>query len=148
MNFEALAIAAIAFAIVGWLTRKSAIPKASTPPQPSNTELLNQSIDKVIEVLRLHNDTDWAERVASVKTKINTLATRAEGLEELSTFFGGMSSLNDADFPGVDFGSLLDDLFRNMNLINATPADRELWKQLEDQHKGELPPRLKHAFRE
>jgi len=42
---------------------------------------------------------------------------------------------------------LRDAVFRDMKLYYGTCSDRAEWAALEEKHTGELPPRIKHAFR-
>ncbi len=63
---------------------------------------------------------------------------------------GGMGSLNDLTFDedvvDEEGGQLLDAVFRDMKLYHGKPEHRAQWRKLEEEHKDEPPPRIKHAF--
>ncbi len=63
-----------------------------------------------------------------------------------------MGTLNDlvlgeTDAEHEEGDRLRDAVFRDMKLYFGNPSDRLEWAALEEKHKGELPPRIKHAFR-
>jgi len=118
---------------------------------PSNKDELARSLDALIDFLSKQEQFRWAETLREIQTYLQNPATEVEGLSRLSGLFGGMGSLNDLVFDGAgvdEVGAhLLDAVFRDMKLYHGTPEHRAQWKKLEEEHKDEPPPRIKHAFR-
>jgi hypothetical protein len=117
----------------------------------NNKDELVRSLDALIDFLSKHEEFKWVGILGGIRTDLQNQAAQADALSRLGAVFGGMGSVNDLIFNGAgadqEGGRLLDAVFRDMSLYYGTPEDRIQWKKLEDEHKGELPPRIKHAFR-
>lgn len=124
--------------------------EAERKAAPSNKEELSRSLGALIDFLSKQEQFRWAELLRNVKADLQT-PNETQALSRLSEFFGGMGSLNDLVFkgPGADSEAsrLMDAVFRDMKIYHGGPEHRAQWAKLEEEHKGELPPRLKHAFR-
>ena len=120
--------------------------------QNGNKEELRRSLDALIDFLCKHEDYRWVTFMLAIGAELEHPATEAAALSRLSDAFGGMGSLNDPVFGETDAeheegDRLRDAVFRDMKLYHGTRSDRAEWAALEEKHKGELPPRIKHAFR-
>lgn len=117
----------------------------------SNKDELPRSLDALIDFLSKREQFSWVGILQGIRTDLQSPATEAEGLSRLSDLFGGMGSLNDLTFDEAavdnEGGQLLDSVFRDMKLYHGKPEDRAQWRKLEEEHKNEPPPRIKHAFR-
>jgi hypothetical protein len=116
-----------------------------------NKDDLIRSLSALIDFLYKHKESQWMEVLFGIRSDLQHKALEEEALERLSNVFGGMGSLNDLVFEGPEADQescrLLDAVFRDMKLYHGTAADRIQWRKLEDAHKEEPPPRIKHAFR-
>jgi hypothetical protein len=119
------------------------------PAAPSNKEELSRSLDALIDFLSKHEQFRWAEHLRSVRADLQT-PKETQALSRLSEFFGGMGSLNDLVFEGAgadsEAGRLMDAVFRDMKIYHGGTEHRVQWAKLAAEHKGDLPPRIKHAF--
>jgi hypothetical protein len=127
-------------------------PARRKKTQTSNKDELRRSLDALIDFLCKHEDFKWGTVMRAIRAELENPATEAAALSRLSNAFGGMGSLNDPVFGETDAehkeGDLLRDaVFRDMKLYYGTHNDRAEWSALEEKHRGELPPRIKHAFR-
>ena len=117
----------------------------------SNKDELARSLDALIDFLSKQEQFRWAGILRNIRTDFQNQSTEKNALSQLSDVFGGMGSLNDVVFDGKEAGQegdrLLDDVFRDMKLFYGRPEGRVEWRKLEEQHKDEPPPRIKHAFR-
>jgi hypothetical protein len=118
----------------------------------SNKDELRRSLDALIDLLCKHEEFRWVAVLRAIRTKLDDPAAEEAALARLSNMFGGMGSLNDPVFGQTDAeheegDRLRDAVFRDMKLYYGAPSDRAEWAALEEKHKGELPPRIKHAFR-
>jgi hypothetical protein len=142
-------------ALVAW--RRQKVQELFDPArwkktQASNKEELRRSLDALIEFLCKHEEFRWVAIMRAIRAELGNSATEPGALSRLSDAFGGMGSLNDPVFGETDAeheegDQLRDAVFRDMKLYYGTPRDRAEWAALEEKHKGELPPRIKHAFR-
>ncbi len=126
--------------------------KGRNKPQLSNKEELRQSLDALINFLCKHEYFQWVASLGVIRAELENPATEAAALSRLSDAFGGMGSLNDPQFGDTEAehqegDRLLDAVFRDMKLYYGSASDRAEWAALEKKHQGELPPRIKHAFR-
>ena len=126
-------------------------PAGRKSAQTTNKDELRRSLDALTEFLSKRDQFKWAGVLRSIRNELQNTATEPKALSRLGDLFGGMGSLNDLAFrePKADQESarLLDAVFRDMKLYNGTAEDRAEWRQLEEEHKNEPPPRIKHAFR-
>jgi hypothetical protein len=117
----------------------------------SNKDELTKSLDALIDFLSKHEEFRWVGILRGIHADLQKQSTEAGALSELSDIFGGMDSLNDLVFDGAEAnqecGRLLDAVFRDMKLYHGKLEHRAEWRKLEEEHKDELPPRIKHAFR-
>lgn len=116
----------------------------------TNQQHLIESIDALAKFLSRQGERIWAERLTEIRAGLATPQSEAKALFHLGEFFGGMGSLNDLVMDDAEkdteCGLLLDAVFRDFKLFYATPGDRLAWKQLEQENKEGLPPRIRHAF--
>ena len=125
---------------------------------------LQAALNAVIDFLSSAGpiEAHWAAKLRSILARIRDPATRAQGLQELESCFGGMGSLNDLAFCGekqvipgglaareanARLNVLLDRLFRELRLYGASWTVRVFWHWLEWRHRSDLPPRIKKSFR-
>ncbi len=127
-------------------------PARSQNTLRSNKDELRRSLDALIDFLCKHEEFRWVTDMRAIRTELENAATEAAALSRLSESFGGMGSLNDPVFGETEADHqegdrLRDAVFQDMKLYYRTASDRAEWAALEEKHKGELPPRIKHAFR-
>jgi len=120
--------------------------------QVGNKEELRRSLGALIDFLCRHEELRWVAIMRPIRAELENPATESVALSRLSDAFGGMGSLNDLVFGETDAeheegDRLRDAVFRDMKLYYGTRGDRAEWAALEEKHKGELPPRIKHSFR-
>jgi len=145
-------ILALIVAFGAWRrTQAGDVLKSAPPDGIDNRTQLGRSLAELSEFLARHDQPDWAARVREIRSNLLFPATEEAALSRLSGVFGGMGSLNDVAYADAaqqqKIDELLDTVFRDMKLYHGGPADRRQWAELEHQHKGELPPRIKHSFR-
>lgn len=125
-------------------------------------KLLIESIDNVTSFLRSANSNYWTSKLEEIRGRLLKQDQRIDALNDLDKLFGGMGTLNDLVFceandnlpNGEDeanfnnkFSELLDNLFKEMKLVNSGYLMRFYWHYLEFKHRDDLPPRIKKAFR-
>ena len=144
-------------ALVAFLTwRRGGVQRLVDSPRGTREESSNQdelvrSLDALIDFLSRQEQFKWVGILRGIRTDLQSQPTETEALSRLSDTFGGMGSLNDLVFDGPganqESGRLMDGVFRDMKLYHGTPGQRAEWLELEEEHKDEPPPRIKHALR-
>jgi hypothetical protein len=149
MSIWPILILGVLSAYFAWHREKLFGPSRRKNKELSNKSELLRSLDALIDFLSKQEEFKWGGILRGIQTDLQSQSTEAQALSRLSDTFGGMGSLNDLVFDEADDegGRLLDDVFRDMKLYYGTPEHHAEWKKLEEEHKGELPPRIKHAFR-
>jgi uncharacterized protein DUF6966 len=119
------------------------------------------ALGEVRAFLRNASMAAWDEYLQSLELRIADAAARTGALQELEQSFGGMGSLNDVFIcaenghvpPGQspeaaneEIDRLLDAVFRELKLVEASAATRLVWRWYERRHRGEPVPRIKNAF--
>ena len=120
---------------------------------------LQGSLGKLIEFCRRSSMSHWVEKLVPIQAALGSLPARKEAVVVLLKYFGGMGSLNDLyiceenknvpagmtpEKANQEFEQVLNDVFRDASLIDATPQQIAKWKAAEN--SGELPPRIGKAF--
>jgi hypothetical protein len=151
MNLLPMLVIGLVLGILSFATRRrSFLHTSKAQPTINNKEQLHRSLDALIAFLNKHDEPRWATHLENVKAELQ-FATERAALTRLSDMFGGMGSLNDVTFGTQELDDEADRLrgavFRDRKLYFGNAADRTEWIKLEEQHKGELAPRIKHAFR-
>lgn len=152
MNPWLILILAVILAFGAWRRSQAMdVLKPLPPDEVDNRTQLRRSLGELIDFLARHGQPDWAARLREVHGDLLVPTTEPAALQRLGDFFGGMGSLNDVGFTDAELGRqldrLLDAVFRDLTLYHGVPAHRQGWAELERQHQGEPPPRIKHAFR-
>ena len=147
-----LIIALIGLAVFVWYhDKQQESPGSRTSAGINNKEQLVRSLDALADFFSRNEQFKWAGELQAIKTHLENPKTESEGLAHLSNLFGGMGSINDLSYEKAEIdleaSRLLDAVFRDMKLYHGTNEDRVEWMKLEEKHKDELPPRIKHAFR-
>lgn len=112
-------------------------------------------------VLRRANMPAWDEQLGAIEARIGDPAVRTEALRELEQSFGGMGSLNDIfigpanrnvpagqspEAANIEVDRLLDAVFRELELVEASPVTRLVWRWCEWRYRDNPGPRITKAF--
>jgi hypothetical protein len=103
----------------------------------------------------------WDEHLESIERRVMDPAARTHALRELEQSFGGMGSLNDiyicpenrnvpaeqsTEAANNELDRLLDAVFRELMLVEASPAARLMWRWYEWRRRRDPAPRIMRAF--
>lgn len=126
-----------------------------------NVGRLLTALGELRAFLRRANMPAWDEHLEAIELRIVDPSARAAALRELEQGFGGMGSLNDIFIcpengnvpPGQspqaankEVDRLLDAVFRELKLVDASPITRLVWRLCEWRYWGDPAPRIKKAF--